>query len=131
MKKLYLKFVNKGVANRFDLGDHELIEMNWRLKLYPDLFNHVLMHEINHSDGKTDIKDLAHDLTSRTPGLWRFMCNHISAWTQLLPLYWDSRRKSFVYDCNTIISFMLLIAMTITTYCIIGWTLYIIRNGIF
>ena len=37
MKPLYLKFVNKGVANRFDLGDSDLIEMNKNLDEITDI----------------------------------------------------------------------------------------------
>ncbi len=38
MKPIWIELVNSGVANRFENEDHELIEMNWRLTMYPELY---------------------------------------------------------------------------------------------
>lgn len=128
MKPLFLKFVNKGVANRFELKDHDLIEMNWRLKMYPELFYRVLIHELKHGEENNTIDDLAHDMKSRTPGLFKFMRNHISTWTQLLPFYWDRKKKLFIYDYNAIASWIIMLSIMVCIYLLmplivllLGW----------
>ncbi len=123
MKPLYLKFVNIGVANRFELEDHELIEMNHRLKMYPELFYEVLIHEVGHIDGNYKPMDFIHDMKSRTPGLFKFMGNHISAWTQVLPLYWDNKRKMIIYDISAIASWTMIIALSLGIFLSLGWIL--------
>lgn len=123
MKPLYLEFVNSGVANRFDLGEYEVIEMNHRLKLYPGLFFKILDHELEHSEGKFKTKDLIHDMKSKTPGLYKFMFNHISAWTQILPFYYDRKRKLMVYDITTITSWVLMLGIFIGSYYLLRWLL--------
>jgi len=122
-KPIYLKFVNTGVANRFDLGDHELIEMNKRVPLYPKLFYNVLMHELEHEDGGFKPKDLTHDLKSRTPGLFKFMKNHITAWTQITPFYWDFRRNQLVYDISAIVSWLMAVGLAGIVFFGLRWLL--------
>ena len=130
MKPVWIELVNSGIANRFEFSDHELIEMNWRLTEYPDLYYNVLQHELSHQDGDYKTKDFLHDMKSTTPGIHKFMLNHISAWKQILPIYWDMKRKTIVYDWSAIISWWLLIATVFVVYYLIGWINYIASNGV-
>lgn len=126
MKPLYIKWVNTGVANRFDEGDFEVIEMNWRLKMYPDLFNEVLMHEVNHQEDEFSKKDLIHDMTSKTKGLFGFMKKHISSWTQLFPIYWHFKRKTIVYDWSAITTCFILLGCAYATFWFLDWGMYLL-----
>tara|TARA_Y100000310_G_C20701481_1_gene830377 strand:+ start:758 stop:1129 length:372 start_codon:yes stop_codon:yes gene_type:complete len=123
MKPLWIELVDTGVANRFEFDDHELIEMNWRLTKYPELYNNVLQHELRHDSGNFKFRDFVHDMKSRTPGLFKFMGNHISAWTQILPFYWDKKRKSVVYDVSAIMSWSLAVALSIGIFYSLRWLL--------
>jgi len=116
MKPLYLKFVNKGIANRFDFGDYEVIEMNWRIKQYPEFFNEVLMHELAHDEDNSTLKDFTLDMKSKTPGVFKFMINHISAWTQIIPFYYDLRKNKIVYDVSNIVSWIMIAGITTIIY---------------
>ena len=116
MKPIYLEFVKRGIANRFEFKDHSLIEMNWRLKMYPELFNAVLMHELGHDDDSSAMKDFKHDMKSKTPGLFKFMLNHLSAWTQLLPFYYDTRKNKVVYDISYISSWLMIAGITVGVF---------------
>ncbi len=119
-KPLYLEFVNTGIANKFDFGKYEVIEMNKHLKKYPELFYSVLMHEIGHQEGKNTLKDFWHDITAKSPGLFSFMRNHISSWTQVLPLYWSSRHKRIIYDWNRIIDTLIIGSIAYTVRWLLG-----------
>ncbi len=119
MKPLYIKFVNSGVANRFDDGDYEVIEMNWRIKNNPKLFYEILMHEIEHKDGEFGVDDLLHDMRSKTPGLFKFMKKNPSTWIQVLPLYWHRKRSELVYDWSSIVSWMVLVFTSMAVYNLI------------
>lgn len=123
MKPIWIELVNKGIANRFEFPDHELIEMNWRLTLYPNLYYHVFQHEMQHEDGNYKPKDFLHDMKSSTPGIYKFMGNHISAWTQLLPFYWDLRRNKLVYDISCIFSWVMIIGITTGMFYLLRWLL--------
>lgn len=123
MKPIWVELVDKGVANRFEFEDHELIEMNWRLTLYPKLYYTVYQHEINHCNGRYEAKDLLHDMTSRTPGLFKFMSNHISTWIQVLPIYWDRRRGQLVYDWSATISWGMIFGTGIGMFYFMRWLL--------
>jgi hypothetical protein len=114
-KPIYIKFVNLGIANRFEFEDHSLIEMNKRLKMYPELFNAVLMHELGHDDSTT-MEDFKHDMKSKTPGLFRFMSRHLSAWTQILPFYWDIKRNKLVYDISYIASWFMIAGTALAVF---------------
>ena len=127
MKPLYIKFVNNGIANRFDCGDHDIIEMNWRIKKYPDFFNEVLMHELAHEEDNSTLKDFKLDLNSRTPGLFKFMRNHISSWSQVLPIYWHSKRKMFVYDNSAISSWIIMLAIATAVYLYMPFLINMLR----
>ncbi len=123
MKPVWVELVNTGVANRFEFDDHELIEMNWRLTKYPKLYHTVFLHEMKHSDGKFKPRDLMHDMKARTPGLFKFMSNHISSWTQILPFYWDKKRKQLVYDISTIASWIMIAGITTGMFFFLRWLL--------
>jgi len=116
MKPLYLKFVNSGVANRFDCGDHDTIEMNKHMKMYPKLFYEVLMHEIGHDEKKNTLTDLWHDMTAKSPGLFSFMRRHPSSLTQLLPIYWSRSHKRILYDTSRITDVIMIGAMAYSVY---------------
>ena len=121
MKPIWIELVNKGVANRFELEDEEIIEINWRLNLYPELYTKILKHELEHEDGVYQTKDFFHDMKTRTPGLFKFMKNHISSWTQLLPFYYDRKKKAWVYDITTIISWGMLFGTAWVIYIMLRW----------
>ena len=123
MKPLWIELVNSGVANRFELEDHELIEMNWRLTLYPKLYYNVFQHEIKHNDGEYKPQDFIHDMKSRTPGLFKFMKNHLSAWTQILPFYWSRSKKRFIYDITTIASWLMVVGLGVVIFYLLRWIL--------
>ena len=123
MKPLWIELVNTGVANRFEFEDYELIEMNWRLTKYPELYHKVLKHELEHDRGKYHLHDFVHDMTSKTGGLFHFMFNHITAWTQILPFYWDRKRKQFVYDISTIYSWIIIVCICVGSYYFLRWLL--------
>jgi len=116
MKPLYLEFVNGGVANRFDNGDHDLIEMNKHMKMYPEIFYSVLMHEIGHDEKKNTLTDLWHDMTAKSPGLFSFMRRHPSSLTQLLPIYYSRKRKKIIYDTSKIIDIIMIGAMAYSVF---------------
>jgi len=121
MKPLWIELVNIGVANKFEFPKYKLIEMNWRLTKYPDLYHRVLQHELEHEDGKFKWKDLLHDMGSRTPGLFKFMSNHISSWTQLLPFYWDRKRKELVYDISSMVGWVMIGGVAAAMFFILRW----------
>ena len=123
MKPLYLKFVNTGIANRFEFEDHEVIEMNWRIKLYPKFFNEVLMHELAHDEDNSTLKDFTLDMKSRTPGVFKFLKNHITGWVQVLPFYYDIRKNKVVYDISAITSWIMILAVIAVVYFLMGWLL--------
>lgn len=119
MKSLYIKFVNSGVANRFDDGEFEVIEMNKRIRDEPELFYEILMHEVEHQEGEFGLDDLLHDMKSKTPGLFKFMRKNPSTWIQVLPIYWHRNRSELVYDWSSIVSWMVLIFTSMAAYNLI------------
>ena len=120
-KPLWIELVNGGVANKFEFPDHQLIELNWNLTKYPGLYYNVFQHELEHTDGKYQTKDLIHDMKSKTPGLHKFMLKHPSSWTQLLPIYYDRKRKAVVYDWSAIASWVLIFGIATAMYYILRW----------
>ncbi len=121
MKPLWIELVNTGVANRFEFEDHELIEMNWRLTMYPKLYRKVFEHEIKHNDGSYKFKDLVHDMWSRTPGLFKFMTEHISSWTQMLPFYWGGKDRGLVYDVSNIVGWVMIAGVAAVIFFLLRW----------
>jgi len=120
MKPLWIELVSDGVANRFELEDCELVEMNWRLTEHPLLYRRVYEHEISHQDGNFKSKDFIHDMKSRTPGLFNFMLHNKSTWIQLLPIYYSKRRKAWVYDYSAISSWLMIGSIGLCVYWFLG-----------
>jgi hypothetical protein len=120
MKPLWIELVTDGVANRFDMGDYELIELHYKLTEYPKLYYNILQHELSHADGDFKSEDLIHDLKSKTPGLFKFMRENPSTWNQVLPLYYNKRRKSWIYDWSAITSWLMIGSIATVFYWIAG-----------
>lgn len=123
MKPLWIDLMGSGVANRYEFEDHELIEVNWRLTNYPNLYAQVMKHELEHDDGKYSAKDFIHDMKSRTPGLFKFMINNPSSWNQILPFYWSFKRKQLIYDWSGIFSWTLMIGISTAIFFFLRWLL--------
>ncbi len=123
MKPIYIELVNHGVANRFEFEDIEVIEINWRLNNYPKLYHHILKHEFEHEDGDYKTQDFVHDMTSRTPGLFKFMRDHLSSWTQVLPFYWSFKKRRLIYDISAISGWIMIVAITFGIFYILRWLL--------
>lgn len=115
--------MNNGVANRFNFKEYELIEINWRLTEYPSLYKRVFEHEVEHASGGYKTKDLIHDLKSKTPGLHKFMFMNPSSLTQLLPFYWDGRRKQWFYDVSAIVMTLIGIGICTGVFFVMRWLL--------
>lgn len=103
-----IEYVDWGIANNF--GD--IIELNKNLVDYPELFNPIMRHELEHTDKFFSWHDLKHDLVSSHKinqlQLLKFMFKHPKSFTQLLPIYWHSKR-GIVYDVNLIITYSIFI----------------------
>jgi hypothetical protein len=120
MKPLYLKFVKNGVANRFEYDTHDLIEMNENLKLYPEIFYSVLMHELGHKEKMNTVNDLWHDMTAKSPGLFSFMRRHPSSLTQLLPVYYSRSHKQIIYDTSRIADVLIMGSIAYFVYWLLS-----------
>jgi len=116
MKPIKIELVDKGIANRFSYPDYELIEINKRLKKHPKLYDAILKHEMEHKEEGYKLDDFKHDMLSKTPGIWKFMLLNPSTWRQLLPFYYDSKRKTWVYDWSAIVMWWILLGVAYTTY---------------
>ncbi len=97
-----IKYVDGGLANNF--GTY--LEINKNLKKYPKLLNHLLIHELDHTDKTFTMEDIYLDLTASHNinqfDLMLFMVKHPKSFSQLLPFYY-SKSKGWVYDINTCI----------------------------
>lgn len=102
-KSLDIVYVDWGIANNFG----EVIEINRNLANYPNLFNPILRHELEHSDKFFTWHDLRHDINSSHTvnqfELLKFMIKHPKSLTQFLPFYWQRSSKKIVYDVNLLI----------------------------
>ena len=98
-----IEYVDWGLANNFG----NIIELNRNLVNYPELFNPILRHELEHTDKFFTWHDLKHDLSSSYKvnqfQLIKFMLKHPKSFTQLLPVYWQYSKKRIVYDINLLI----------------------------
>lgn len=117
----WIELVDKGVANRFSYEDENVIEVNWRLTQHPELFSKILKHELEHVDGGYKFKDFFLDCKTHTPGLHKFMFNHISTWTQILPVYYDRKKKSIVYDISVITNWIFVIVTAHLIFKLLIW----------
>ena len=123
MKPLWIELVDSGVANRFSFKDYELIELNYRLVDYPDLYYNILNHELKHKEGNHKLFDFIHDLKNRTPGLHKFMFKNPSTWIQILPIYKSKSRNQIVYDYSSIVQWIFFILTFMITFLILRWLL--------
>ena len=106
-----------GIANHFEDGT---IEINEHLKEFPELYNSVMAHEIEHTDepGFTK-KDFLLDI-GPTSGLsywklFKFMCIYPKTFLQFAPIY--RKNKVWIYDINlSIVWGLLLLAVTLGIY---------------
>lgn len=107
-----IEYVSHGLGNNF--GD--VIEINRNLIYYPELYNIVLKHELEHSDKIFSLKDLKLDLTQKANSwdMLKFMFKHPKSFSQLLPFYY-SRKHGFVYDINLILIYCFLIGLILLT----------------
>lgn len=113
-RNLPVKLVEWGLANRFD----DCIEIHQDLATdpyYKSLYEGILKHEYDHTDGGFSFKDLMHDFR-RNPDinyfkLLGFMAVRPKTWLQFLPIYYNKQR-GIVYDVNHMLIY-LFIALTI------------------
>lgn len=68
-KHIWIKFNEKGIANRFDYGDWEEIHIHRNLLKYPSLYNKTLKHEFSHNPGPYSFKDAKVDFGSKDTSL--------------------------------------------------------------
>lgn len=116
-------FVNHSLANNFS----DRIEMNVYLKDYPELYNAILQHELQHTDKAFSKKDFLLDLTGNLAGakinywqLLKFMCGHPRSFMQLSPIIIRKTNgvKKIIFDINQIIVYLFL-------FGVIGLGIYI------
>lgn len=90
-----------GLANNF--GDY--IEINENLKNYPELYNSILSHELQHTDKPgLNKEDFLLDIGIHKVDYWKlllFMCKYPKSFTQLLPVY--KKGDAIIYDLNMLI----------------------------
>jgi len=117
-----IEYVDWGVANHY--GD--VIEVNRKLKQYPELHIFVLEHEAKHTDSKRfNIEDLEVDVKDvftfkETKIVWKliwFMIKTPKTWVQLSPFY--LRKKKLYVDAYRIIIYLIFFA--IIYFLIILW----------
>ncbi len=97
-----IRYVNWGVANRFDDG----IELNVNLQKYPKLHDTILRHELGHKKDMSQGQHMRHDLLPTKVSnkeMFVFMFKHPKSLIQFFPFYWSSTRKQIIYDLNMII----------------------------
>ena len=104
-----IEYVDWGIANNF--GTH--IEMNKKLKDYPDLHSAILQHELRHTNKIFSKKDLLNDLKpiKIKPGrLLNFMIRNPKSFWQFLPFYY-TKKYGLVYDINLMLIYLFLIIL--------------------
>lgn len=92
-----LEFVDWGLANCFDDGT---IEIHKDLKDYPDLFNPILKHELEHTVEGYKVKDFMIDLIPLKLNhlkLYWFMLKRPKTWIQFSPI-WFTKKRGLVLD---------------------------------
>lgn len=103
-------YVNHGVANRFE----DRIELHKDLPKHQELYEFILSHEKNHTEGQRYTwDDLRLDYFTRTPLhiiklLFKFMIFKPSTWIQLSPIYpsqnqWYVDRMKTMHLCVIIL----------------------------
>ena len=103
--------VDNGIANYFYDNKNSWIEINKNLKYYPDLYNHVLLHELQHSKSKNkhidfmiefkDLFNLKHNFN-----LIKFHFKHPKSFTQFLPIV-KSHKGEYAKDNFLLLSYFI------------------------
>jgi hypothetical protein len=93
-----IRYVDRALANNF--GDY--IEINENLKLYPELHDALLGHELAHSSSQGFTKkDFLLDISSTNVSYWKlfkFMVKYPKSFLQFAPVY--KQGKTLFYDIN-------------------------------
>lgn len=112
-KPIFLRFVDIGVANRFDYGKWEEIEIHKNLINYPKLYKGILEHEFAHHEGNHKFGDLLLDLHDGIPkpGLMKFIRENPGAWWQLSPIWF--RNKKIIFDLSALFIWIFCLAIGI------------------
>lgn len=109
-------YVPWGLANRYD----NIIEINENLRLYPELHDSILNHELSHTDKKGFTKeDFILDLSPGNVNYWKllkFMIIFPKSFLQFAPIY--KRGKYLFYDINMCIAWGVMLG-------VIGITLFL------
>lgn len=109
--------VNHSIANRFE--NH--IEINKYLKEYPELYGPILKHELEHTDRTFSLKDFSQDVSTKDISklkLLSFMFKHPLSFLQFSPLYYSKKNRTFVYDINMIIIYLVLFFCIISAFVV-------------
>ena len=108
-KPTYIKLVNEGIANRFEYSDHIEIEFNRLVTKFPKLYEGLLRHELSHTEGSHNLKDLMLDLYDGIPkpGYYRFILQNPSTWKQLSPVWF--RDGEIIIDYSQLFSWCILL----------------------
>lgn len=120
MRSPEIRLVNHGVANHF--GNY--IEINSELMEYPELYDYVLKHEINHTSKSFSLEDLKNEFKvnyGMVFKLFKFVLVRPRLWYEFLPIY---RRKKvwnidFVLIALYLISFSTIAALFILASAIL------------
>lgn len=64
-KHIWIKFNEKGIANRLDYGEWEEIHIHRKLLQYPNLYKKTLAHEFAHDSGKYTWNDVKVDFGNK------------------------------------------------------------------
>lgn len=117
MKTPEIKFINFGIASR----QGNTIYFNKKLKKIPLLYNKILLHELDHSEG-FKLKDLLIDLKNQhlkgaKLEYYKFILKNPSSWVEFCPVW--------VYDGKLVINptILLLWGFLLSVGGIIGWLL--------
>lgn len=104
-----VKYVKWGLANRFN----DRIEINENLRLYPELHNAILQHELSHTDKQGFNKeDFVLDIGPSKVNYWKlmkFMICHPRSFLQFAPFY--KQNKVFIYDVNLCIVWGIMVSV--------------------
>ena len=100
-KPIWITFTEKGVANRFDYGRWEEIEVHKNLIHHPKLYKAIMEHEFSHHSGNHTFADLVLDLYDgiKKPGLMKFIRENPGAWWQLSPIWFKNKKIIFDLSC--------------------------------
>lgn len=113
MKKPKIKLVDWGIANNFG----KYIEIHKDLPKYPELYNKILEHELQHGTETFTWKEFVLDLKG-VKGLIPFMIHRPKTWIQVLPIYYQ-RGKGWVFDLNLFIISLITISLIVLDFILL------------